>query len=96
MCNVTISIDEATLRKYNPSLRTHADIGQWAQQQMDNIMKGLRHTVTTEPPCTYNSIEDVIQETHRRIEEIDCGKAKLIPHEEVMRRMEELLDGYAN
>ena len=96
MCNVTISIDEATLRRYNPSLRTRADIGQWAQQQMDNFIKGLRHTANVEPPCTYNSIEDVILETHRRIEEIESGKAELIPHEEAMSRMERLIDSYAN
>ena len=96
MCNVSISVDEATLRKYHPSLRTNADIGQWVQQQVDNIIKGLKHTSSIEPPCTYNSIEDVILETHRRMEEIESGKAKLIPHEEVMRRMEKLLDSYAD
>lgn len=95
MCRVTIDINEAAVRRWNPDLSTHEAINRWAQNEMDKIVKRLPHSTIAEPPCTYSSIEEVIAESQRRMDEITSGKAKTIPHEEVMKHMDKLLANYA-
>ena len=96
MCTVTINIDEAALRNWNPNLSTPEAIKRWGQNEMDKTIKELSHSTVAEPPCTYDSIEEVIAESQRRMAEIESGKASSIPHEEVMKHMDQLLEGYAN
>lgn len=96
MCKVTIYINEAVVRSWNPDLSTHEAINQWAQQEMDKIVKRLTHSAIAEPPCTYNSKAEVVAEAKRRMAEIESGRAKTIPHEEVRQRMEKMIASYAN
>lgn len=94
MCNVTISINEAIVRRFNPSLSSLDAIQQWLQHQVNIMMENLADT--KEPPCCYNSTAEVIAEAERRMEAIESGKAKLIPHEEVRQRMEKMIASYAD
>lgn len=96
MCRVTIDINEAAIRSWNPDLSTPEAINQWAQREMDKIVKRLTHTAIAEPPCTYNSKAEVVAEAQRRMAEIESGRAKTIPHEEVRQRMEKMIASYAN
>lgn len=96
MCRVTIDINEAAVRSWNPDLSTPEAINQWAQCEMDKIVRRLAHSTIPDPPCTYDSIEEVIAESKRRMAEIESGKAKTISHEEVMRHMDKLLSNYAS
>ena len=48
----------------------------------DSLLESL-----DEPPADHRSEEAWSQEIKRRIEEIDSGKVKLIPYEEVCRRL---------
>ena len=96
MCRVTIDINEAAVRSWNPDLSTPEAINQWAQQEMNKIVERLTHTAIAEPPCTYNSKAEVVAEAQRRMAEIECGKAQTIPHEEVRQRMEKMIASYAN
>ncbi|MBR3959366.1 MAG: addiction module protein [Bacteroidales bacterium] len=96
MCKVTIDINEAVVRSWNPDLSTPDAINQWAQQEMDKIVKRLTHTAIAEPTCTYNTKAEVVAEAQRRMAEIESGKAKTIPHEDVRQRMEKMIASYAN
>lgn len=96
MCRVTIDINEAAVRRWNPDLSTHEAINRWAQNEMDKIVKRLPHSTIAEPPCTYNSKAEVLAEAQRRMTEIESGLAKTIPHEDVRNRMEKLIASYAN
>ena len=96
MCRVTIDINEAAVRRWNPDLSTHEAINRWAQNEMDKIVKRLPHSTIAEPPCTYNSKAEVLAEAQRRMTEIESGLAKTIPHKDVRHRMEKLIASYAN
>lgn len=63
---------------------------------MYKLVKGLTHSAIAEPPCTYKSKAEVVAEAQRRMAEIESGRAKTIPHEEVRQRMEKMIASYAN
>ena len=95
MCTVSISVNDAVIRRINPSLTSKEAISQWLQHQVDIMLDELADTVE-EPPCVYNSKEEVIAEVQRRMEEIENGRAKMIPHEEVKGRIDNMLNSYAD
>ena len=95
MCTVSITVNEAAIRRINPSLTSKEAIRQWLQRQVDTMLEDLSD-IAEEPPCCYNSVEEVISETQRRMEEIESGRAKMIPHEEVKRRIDNMLNSYAD
>ena len=95
MCTVSITVNEVAIRRINPSLTSKEAIGQWLQHQVDVMLDNLSDTVE-EPPCVYNSKEEAIAEVQRRMEEIESGRAKMIPHEEVKRRIENMLNSHAD
>ena len=41
MCTVTLNINEAQIRRINPSLTDKASINRWAQRLMDNLIDNL-------------------------------------------------------
>ena len=94
MCTVNISVNETAIRKYNPSLSSLDAIQQWLQHQVNIMMENL--VDTEEPPCCYNSSAEVIAEAERRMEAIESGRAKLVPHDEVKQRMENMIASYAD
>jgi len=95
MCTVSITVNEAAIRRINPKLTSKEAIGLWLQHQVDVMLDELTDTVE-EPPCVYKSKEEVIAEAQRRMAEIESGEAKTIPHEEVMRRLENMLNSHAD
>lgn len=56
----------------------------------------LEKAMTSEvlPPCVYSE-EEAIAELKSRIADLDSGKDYLIPHNEVMREMDEMLFRHA-
>ena len=95
MCTVSITVNEAAIRRINPKLTSKEAIGQWLQHQVDIMLNELTNTAE-EPPCVYNSKEEVIAEVQRRMAEIENGTAKMIPHEEVKRHIENMLNSHAD
>ena len=83
MCTVTLNINEAQIRRINPSLTDKASINRWAQRLMDNLIDNL----TAEDddyslkPYTMEEINAMIDESERQIA---AGQYK--PIEEVFRR----------
>ena len=89
MCTVSITVNEEAIRRINPSLTSKEAIGQWLQRQVDIMLEDLSD-IAEEPPCCYTR-EEVRQLVTDRLDRLDAGMAKTISHEEVKRRMKELL-----
>ena len=131
MCTVTLNINEAQARKFNPSLKDMEAITRWAQKIIDDVLADnhISHSEEeTLKPYTMEEINAMLDEaeadfaagkgipheesmrrsrerlarteaeakelTLRRGRDIKAGRAKLIPHEEVMQEMEQMLAGY--
>lgn len=84
MCNVTISINEAAVRKINPSLSSLDAIQQWLQHQVNIMMENLAEA--KEPPCSYTE-EEVRHLVTDRLDRYDAGLAKTVSLEEVEKHM---------
>ena len=41
MCTVSINVDEATMRRINPSLTNRESIGKWLQHQVDLMVEEM-------------------------------------------------------
>ena len=131
MCTVTLNINEAQARKFNPSLKDMEAITRWAQKIIDDILADnhiSRSKEETLKPYTIEELharidkaereiaaglgtphEEVMRRSRERLarteaeakeltlrrgRDIKAGRAKLIPHEEVMQEMEQMLAGY--
>lgn len=96
MCTVNVQVDEAALRRSNPAFSSMDAISQWVQHLVDVATQELTaDKLLDDFPCLYTE-EEAIAIALQRGREIKEGRAKLIPHEEVMREMEQLLASYAN
>lgn len=89
MCTVNITVNEAAIRRINPSLTSKEAIGQWLQRQVDIMLEDLSD-IAAEPPCCYTR-EQVRQLVTDRLDRLDAGLATTISHEEVKQRMKQLL-----
>ena len=89
MCTVTININEAQARRFNPSLKDMEAITRWAQRIIDDVLVDNHISHCKEEPLKPYTIEEL----HARIAEAEANIAagKTIPHEEVMRRSREKL-----
>ena len=86
MCTVSITVNEAAIRRINPSLTSKEAISQWLQHQVNIMLNELTDTVE-EPPCCYTR-EEVRHLVTDRLDRLDAGSAETISHEEVRRRLE--------
>jgi hypothetical protein len=68
MCTVTLNINEAQVRKVNPSLTDKASINRWAQRLMDNLIDSLIATGNgSVEPYTIEEIHTMIDKSDRQI-----------------------------
>ena len=84
MCTVTLNINEAQARKFNPSLKDMEAITRWAQKIIDDVLADnhISHSKEEElKPYTMEDINSMIDESERQIA---AGQYK--PIEEVFRR----------
>lgn len=89
MCTVTLNINEAQARKFNPSLKDMEAITRWAQKIIDDILADnhISHSKEeTLKPYTMEEIYDMVAES-----EADIAAGRTISHEEMMRQWEEEL-----
>ena len=87
MCTVQIKIDEAKMRRINPGLTTTESIGEWLQNQINELIDDYMSDLSL-PPCSHTR-EEMMEICNQRMEDILSGRASTIPHDEVMRRMKE-------
>ena len=85
MCTVTINIDEAALRKFNPSLTSVEDIQQWFQRLADRITNEA-DIIDDNPPCSY-TLDEARRLITDRLDRLDAGTAKTWSMEEVEQHM---------
>ena len=86
MCTVTININEAQARRFNPALKDMEAITRWAQRVIDDYIASRQHTKEELKPYTIEELNARIDKAER---EIAAGLGT--PHEEVMRRSREKL-----
>lgn len=88
MCTVTLNIDEAQVRRVNPSLTDKESINRWAQQQMDNLIEDL---VDEDRFAREHLKPYTIEELHERIvaAEADFAAGRFIDDDDVWREYDE-------
>lgn len=88
MCTVTLNINEAQIRRINPSLTDKASINRWAQRLMDNLIDNL-----TAEDDDYSLKPYTMEEIHAMLDEAEANFAagRGIPDEEVWREFDEEL-----
>lgn len=89
MCTVTININEAQARKFNPSLKDMEAITRWAQRIIDDVLADNHISHCKEEPLkpyTIEEIYDMVAES-----EADIAAGRTVSHEEMMRQWEEEL-----
>ena len=89
MCTVTININEAQARRFNPALKDMEAISRWAQRIIDDILADnhISHSRKEQlKPYTIEEIYDMVAES-----EADIAAGRTVSHEEMMRQWEEEL-----
>lgn len=89
MCTVTININEAQARRFNPSLKDMEAITRWAQKIIDDVLADNHISHCKEEPLkpyTIEEIYDMVAES-----EADIAAGRTVSHEEMMRQWEEEL-----
>ena len=87
MCTVNIKVDDAVMRRINPDLTTHESISQWLQQKVDDMIEAFANN-TSVPPCTYSD-EEMKAILNQRMEDLLADRAVTIPHEKVIKLIDE-------
>ena len=89
MCTVTININEAQARRFNPALKDMEAISRWAQRIIDDVLADNHSSHSRKEQLKPYTIEEL----HARIDQAERESAAGggIPHEEVMRRSREKL-----
>lgn len=96
MCTVNVQVNEEALRRSNPAFSDIDAISEWVQKLVDAATQELIADKSLDDfPCLYTE-EEAKAIALQRGREIKEGHAKLIPHDEVMHEMEQLLDSYAD
>ena len=87
MCTVTININEAQARKFNPSLKDMEAITRWAQKIIDDILADnhISHSKEeTLKPYTMEEIHAMIAES-----EADIAAGRVIDDDDLWREYDE-------
>ena len=87
MCTVQIKIDDAKMRQINPHLTTTESIGDWLQQEVNDLLDDYVSDLSM-PPCSLTR-EEMMAICDQRMDDILSGRSATIPHDEVMHRMSE-------
>lgn len=92
MCTYNITVDEKALSRMRPAFSREA-FGEWLQHHVDQLVAEMSGDEVRRSPIARTEAE-AKELTLRRGRDIKAGRAKLIPHEEVMQEMEQMLAGY--
>ena len=92
MCTYNITVNEQALSRMRPAF-SRESFGEWLQHHVDQLVAEMSGEPTHQSPIARTEAE-AKELTLRRGRDIKAGRAKLIPHEEVMQEMEQMLAGY--
>ena len=86
MCTVTLNINEAQIRRINPSLTDKASINRWAQRLMDNLIDNL-----TAEDDDYSLKPYTMEEIHAMLDEAeaDIAAGRVIDDDDLWREYDE-------
>ena len=80
-------IDEAKMRQINTNFTTTESIGNWLQQEVDDLLNDYVSDLSM-PPCS-RTREEMMDICDQRMDDILTGHSATIPHDKVMHRMSE-------
>ena len=92
MCTYNITVNENALSRMRPAF-SRESFGEWLQHHVDQLVAEMSGEPVRRSPIALTETE-AKELTLRRGRDIKAGRAKLIPHEEVMQEMEQMLAGY--
>ena len=86
MCTVMLNINEAQIRRINPSLTDKASINRWAQRLMDNLIDNL-----TAEDDDYSVKPYTMEEIHAMLDEAeaDIAAGRVIDDDDLWREYDE-------
>ena len=87
MSTIQIKIDDAKMRQINPNLTTTESIGDWLQREIDDLLDDYVNDLSM-PLCS-RTREEMMDICDQRMDDILTDRSATIPHDEVMRRMNE-------
>ena len=87
MSTVQIKIDDAKMRQINPHLTTTESIGDWLQQEVNDLLDDYVSDLSM-PPCSLTR-EEMMAICDQRMDDILSDRAATVAHDEVMHRMSE-------
>lgn len=85
MCTLTINVDQAAFREYDPSLSTTEALQKWFQRLADVVTEEIKKDAKAQPCCySYEEARRLITD---RLDRLDAGTAKTWSMEEVEQHM---------
>ena len=84
MCTVTININEAQARRFNPALKDMEAISRWAQRVIDDYIASRQHTKEELKPYTIEELNARIDKAER-----DSAEGRYRDFDDFMRELEE-------
>lgn len=81
MCTVSINIDDAAVRRINPSLTTRESIVKWLQRQVDELIEEMSVQPTSLSPNAHTA-EEMKAIVTERVHLMETGEATYIDGEE--------------
>lgn len=85
MCTLTINVDQAAFREYDPSLSSTEALQKWFQRLADRVTEEVKKDAKV-PPCSY-SLDEARRLITDRLDRLDAGTAKTWSMEEVEQHM---------
>lgn len=85
MCTYNITVDEAALRKLQPSFSREA-FGRWLQRHVDDLVKDMTAEQHTDSPIAHTE-EEMKAIVEERLRQLDAGETTLVPGEQVFAQI---------
>ncbi|MBQ2508654.1 MAG: addiction module protein [Bacteroidales bacterium] len=85
MCTYNITVDEAALRKLQPSF-SRESFGRWLQRHVDELVEDMTTEQHTDSPIahTEDEMKAIVEE---RLQQLDAGETTLISGEQVFAQI---------
>ena len=85
MCTYNITVDDAALRKIQPSFSREA-FGKWLQRHVDDLIEDMTAEQHTDSPIAHTE-EEMKAIVEERLQKLDAGEATLFSGEQVFSQI---------
>ena len=92
MCIVSIKVDNDTVRRINPSLKSNESIERWVQHYVDEFIQNLSADGNQAISPNAHSAAEMRVILQERIRRAEAGEEKLVPNAEVFSKIKDRYD----